>query len=285
MACGLPGVGTGCRRGWGLHIGAPSRVAGEGRCSCSCPLSPLGLLGRNFPGPSQGTGGSLMGRGVPPAPPGPSCCTGPELPTAVSRWGWGCGGSNGRRGRCGCLPWASTWRTVGAFAPGVCVCESVPAAGRTDPRGVSPPHTVRLLIVPAGCVFVCVRVCVSLLGWTSPPGPAGAHLCLCVQITSPWPPTLHGCCCLGFAFSFPAPGLGMAVLGQAGEMLPSAPHRCFLRVLVYVYALDFFCALSIKSWGSLRVGLAWLPAGLGPIQPLRCTQEQWERPMAGAGWA
>lgn len=34
-------------------------------------FSPLGLLGRNFPGPSRGTGGSLMGGGGPTGSPRP----------------------------------------------------------------------------------------------------------------------------------------------------------------------------------------------------------------------
>lgn len=52
--------------------------------------------------------------------PAPSCCIGPELPSASSRRGRGW--STGQRDRCGCLPWASTWHTAGAFIPGgVCL--------------------------------------------------------------------------------------------------------------------------------------------------------------------
>lgn len=69
-------------------------------------------------------------------------------------------------------------------------------------------------------------------------------------------------------------------------MIPAGhlPASAFLWLLVYVYSLAFFCALSIKSWGSLRVGLAWLPSGLGPVQPpqvhLRATGET----HGGADW-
>lgn len=82
--------------------------------------------------------------------------------------------------------------------------------GRTP--GVSPRHAACLPIVPAGCAsprcdgraVLAQRV----------PVPAVCE-CECVQITSPSPPTLHGCCCSGFAFSFPAPGLRAAALGRA----------------------------------------------------------------------
>lgn len=179
----------------------------EGSWSCSSPLSPLGLVGRNFPGPLPGDRRQLDTWGSPLAPPDPRRRAGPELPSAAFQPAGA--GSDGRRGRCGC----SSRRTTGAFTPGWVLAS---AAGRTDPGGWSP-----------ATLWVCpCWVCVSLLGWTSSPGPAGACL---RRVASPQPPTLRGCCCcccpgFAFAFSFPAPGLATAALGQAAATLPRA--RC-----------------------------------------------------------
>lgn len=116
---------------------------------------------------------------------------------------------------CGCIhPWG-----------GVFVKAFLLQGGQTP--GVSPCHSVCLLVVAAGGVSVCVCLSVSLpagLDKLSQPSRCLSLLCVC-RSPPPQPPTLHGCSYLGFAISFPAPEPRMAALGQAGEMLPSDPRR------------------------------------------------------------
>lgn len=205
----------------------------EGSWSRSFPLSPLGLVGRNFPGPSQGTGGSWTHGGPRWLPLIPAAAPDPSSPAPRS--------TRLVRGAMG-------EEAAAAAAAGTQRAPS-PRGGRQrvlqegQTPGCPPPRRVP---VPAGCASPC-------RGGQALPGRRVPVCAVCVQTTSPQPPTLHGCCCCcrcpGFAFSFPAPGLGMAAPGQAGATLPrarcgSSPSLSLLRVLVYGYAGDFFLCMK-----------------------------------------